>query len=273
MVAVSAPEPRVTFSRFEKAMDPRVPAFAAETLRVSAVVVDVRESVPSPVLRVREVELLLTVMESSPARVLIVSKLEIAVPSTVPTAEALMVRLLLEALVLRVSEPAPALRDEREAPVAMVAVSAPEPRVTFSRFEKAMDPRVPAFAVETLRVSAVVVDVRESVPSPVLRVRAVALLLTVMESSPARVLIVSKLEIAVPSTVPTAEALMVRLLLEALVLRVSEPAPALREVSEPPAAIVAVSFVELRVTFSRFVKVVELSRVPELVPDTLRVPL
>lgn len=61
-----------------------------------------------------------------------------------------------------------------------------------------------------------------------LRVRAVALLLTVTESLPLRVLMVSKLEIAVPSTMPVVEALMVRLLLELLVLRVSAPAPASR---------------------------------------------
>ena len=130
--------------------------------------------------------------ESSPARVLIVSKFEVAVPSTLPAAEALMVRLLPEALVLRVSAPAPALREDREPPVAMVAVSAPAPRVTFSRLEKAIEPRLPLLAPETFRVSAVVVEVRESVPSPVLSVSAVALLLTVTESSPARVLIVSK---------------------------------------------------------------------------------
>ena len=41
--------------------------------------------------------------------------------------------------------------------------------------------------------------------------RAVALLLTVTESLPSRVLMVSKFEMAVPSTVPVAEALMVRL--------------------------------------------------------------
>jgi len=155
-------------------------------------------------LIVRGVVLLLTVMESLPSRVLIVSKLEIAVPSTVPAAEALMTRLLLEALVLRVSEPAPALRDVREAPVAMVAVSAPEPRVTFSRFEKAIDPRVPEFAAETLRVSAVVVEVRESVPVPVFSavgsdpLRVVELIVT--ESSPTfRLLIPAELNAVVTS--------------------------------------------------------------------------
>ena len=141
-------------------------------------------------LRVRAVALLLTVTESLPSRVLIVSKLEMFVPSTMPAAEALMVRLLPELLVLRVSVPDPALREERESPEAMVEVSSPVPRVTFSRLEKAIEPRVPLFVAETARVSAVVADVRESVPSPVLRVRAVALLLTVMESLPSRVLIV-----------------------------------------------------------------------------------
>ena len=77
----------------------------------------------------------------------------------------------------------------------MVAVSLPAPRVTFSRFVKAMEPRVPALAPETLRISAVVVDVRESVPLPALRARPAALLLTVIESLPSRVLMVSKLEI------------------------------------------------------------------------------
>lgn len=153
----------------------------------------VSESVPEPALRVRAVELLLTVMESSPSSVLMDSKLEIAVPSTLPVEAALMVSELLEVLRLRVSAPAPALREEREAPVAMVAVSAPEPRVTFSRFEKVMEPvepRLPELAPETLKVSAVVVEVRESLPEPASRIRDGELLLTVMESVSSPVLMV-----------------------------------------------------------------------------------
>ena len=80
----------------------------------------------------------------------------------------------------------------REPPAAMVAVSLPEPRVTFSRFEKAIAPSVPEFAAETFSDSAVVaVDVRESVSPPVFSVSAVPLLLTVTVSFPSRVLIVS----------------------------------------------------------------------------------
>ena len=213
-------------------------------------VVEVRESLPMPASRVRAVPLLLTVTESSPARVLIVSKFEIAVPSTVPAAEAFTTRLLAEALVLRVSDPAPAFRVLREAPAAIVAVSAPAPRVTFSRFEKLIEPRLPLFAPETVRVSAVVVEVRESLPIPVLRVRPVALLLTVTASSPESALIV-----------PTAPALSV---IESL------PAPMFRvPVLE---AMVAVSTPSSILIVSKLEKLAA-SSVPALAPVIFRVLL
>ena len=54
-----------------------------------------------------------------------------------------MLRLLPEALVLRVSAPAPALREERAPPVAMVAVSAPPARSTDSNELKLSPSTVP----------------------------------------------------------------------------------------------------------------------------------
>ena len=198
----------------------------------------------------RAVALLLTVTESLPSRVLMVSKLEIAVPSMLPVAEALMVRLLLEELVIRVSAPSPAFSDVSEPPVAMVAMSAPAPRVTFSRPVKLIEPRLPAFAAETVRLSPVVVEVRESVPEPVFRVRAVALLLTVAESSPASALMV-----------PAAPVLSV---IESL------PAPMLRV--PVLAAMVAVSTPSSRFMVSKLEKEAA-SRVPAFAPVILRVLL
>ena len=65
---------------------------------------------------------------------------------------------------VRVLFPAPRFKlPLRPPPVEKVEVSLPEPRVTFSRFEKAMEPvvpRVPEFEPERLRVSVVVVEVR-----------------------------------------------------------------------------------------------------------------
>ena len=47
MVAVSAPEPRATFSRFENVIEPSVPELAAETLSSLALVtVETRVSLP-----------------------------------------------------------------------------------------------------------------------------------------------------------------------------------------------------------------------------------
>ena len=143
---------------------------------------------------------------------------------------ALMVRLLAAELVLRVSDPAPALREERVPPAAIVAVSAPAPRVKFSRFEKAIEPRLPAFASERLRLwSAVLVDVRLSVPTPVLRavgsepLRVVSLIVT--ESLPTlRLLIPAELKAvvtsaAVPEMALTALALTATVVLPSRVLR------------------------------------------------------
>ena len=113
---------------------------------------------------------------------------------------------------------------------AMVAVSAPEPRVTFSRFEKLIEPNVPALAVETFRLwSALLVEVRVSVPAPVLRVagseplRLVSLIVTA--SLPTlRLLIPAELKTVVTSAaVPEIElmalALMVTVVLPSRVLR------------------------------------------------------
>ena len=153
----------------------------SESAPPSIIVVEVllvREtlSVPSPMLRV-PAAVPLMVAESSPASALMVP----------------------EAPVLRVTESIPVPMLRLPALAAMVAVSLPEPRVTFSRFEKEMFPSLPELVPKTFSVSSEVVEVRESVPVPASRVSAVELLLTVMESLPLRVLIVSKLARALPS--------------------------------------------------------------------------
>ena len=130
-VAVSALAPRVTFSRFEKAMEPRVPVLVPETLRVSAVVVEVevRESVPPPALRFSVVELLFTMMESLPSRVLIVSKLVRAFPSGLfcGWAEVLMLILSFELVAVNVSMPTPPSMDVVAVVLFWLTVSSPSP--------------------------------------------------------------------------------------------------------------------------------------------------
>ena len=98
-----------------------------------------KASRPSPPSRERDFAVVAglsrsTVALSSPPARSMRSKLEIAVPSTVPEDEELMVVIFAEPLALRVSVPAPALNAVSDPPVAIVAVSLPAPRVTFSRF-------------------------------------------------------------------------------------------------------------------------------------------
>ena len=127
-----------------------------------------------------------------------------------------------------ISRPAPILMVPALA--AMVAVSAPEPRVTFSRFEKLIEPNVPALAVETFRLwSAVLVEVKVSVPAPILSavgsepLRLVSLIVTA--SLPTlRLLIPAELKAvvtsaAVPDIASTALALMATVVLPSSVLR------------------------------------------------------
>ena len=57
----------------------------------------------------------------------------------------------------------------------MLALSLPSPKVTFSRFEKAMEPNTPELAPDIPSV-VVAVELSVSLPLPVLRVNAVSLL-------------------------------------------------------------------------------------------------
>ena len=238
IVAVSAPAPRVTFSRFEKPIEPRLPLFAPETVRVSAVVVEVRESMPLPVLRVRPVALLLTVTASSPESVLIVpaapllrvieslpepmlrvpvlaamvavstppsilnvSKLEKEAASSVPALAPVIFRVLLMLPVwaFSVSASVPASIDVVEVVLVRVTVSVPAPMFR-------LPAAVPATVAKSLSASALIVPaapllrVIESLPAPMLRVPVLEAMVAV--STPPSMLIVSKLEKLAASSVP-----------------------------------------------------------------------
>ena len=128
-VAVSAPAPRVMFSRFEKEIFPSFPELVPETLSVSSNVVEVRESVSLPVFRFSALALLLTVTESLPSRVLIVSKLAIALPSVLlcSWSEVLMLILSFELVAVNVSIPASPSIDVVAVALFWLTMSSPEP--------------------------------------------------------------------------------------------------------------------------------------------------
>ena len=112
----------------------------------------VRELFPSPTLTAPVTEPPLIVTVSSPVPL-------VRLPPMAPAPEAMVKELF----------PPPRLRLSLREPVEpRVAVSLPEPRVMFSRFEKLIEPSVPILVPEIFRPwFAVLVDVRLSIPVPV----------------------------------------------------------------------------------------------------------